>query len=89
MNELKPSKGEVKSSGLFSYSSQEPWLFRGTIKSNILFGEVYDEERYAQVIKVCALIQDFGHMREGDKTIVGEGGTTLSGGQCARISLAR
>ncbi|KAG0288899.1 hypothetical protein BGZ98_004071, partial [Dissophora globulifera] len=72
-----------------SYSAQSPWIFAGTIKSNILFGSPYNPERYSQVIKACELTRDLSLFPEADDTIIGEKGVTLSGGQRARVSLAR
>lgn len=74
---------------VLSYASQEPWLFTGTVRHNILFGQAYDSKRYHEVVQCCALATDFEQLPNGDKTIVGERGTSLSGGQRARISLAR
>lgn len=81
--------GSVKINGTFSYASQEPWLFTGTVRQNILFGMAMDKLRYRSVIKTCALERDFELLPHGDRTIVGERGASLSGGQKARISLAR
>jgi len=75
--------------GTVSYASQEPWLFTGSVQQNILFGQPMDRSRYRQVVKVCALEQDFRLLPHGDRTIVGERGVTASGGQRARINLAR
>ncbi|CAK9828619.1 ATP-binding cassette sub-family C member 4 [Anthophora retusa] len=72
-----------------SYASQEAWLFSGTVKDNILFGQPYDKDRYIAVIKACALTKDFQQLPYGDMSNVGEGGTSLSGGQKARVNLAR
>ncbi|KAL6424747.1 hypothetical protein ACFW04_010010 [Cataglyphis niger] len=72
-----------------SYASQEPWLFSGTVKDNILFGQSFDRVRYNEVANVCALIKDFQQLPQGDMTIVGERGVSLSGGQRARVNLAR
>ncbi|XP_050461230.1 ATP-binding cassette sub-family C member 4-like isoform X2 [Cataglyphis hispanica] len=72
-----------------SYASQEPWLFSGTVKDNILFGQPFDRVRYNEVTNVCALIKDFQQLPQGDMTIVGERGASLSGGQRARVNLAR
>ncbi|KAF8682680.1 P-loop containing nucleoside triphosphate hydrolase protein [Rhizoctonia solani] len=72
-----------------AYSPQEPWIQNATIRENILFGENYDEERYAKVISQCSLERDLELLESGDQTEVGERGMTLSGGQRARVSLAR
>ncbi|XP_036143536.1 multidrug resistance-associated protein 4-like isoform X2 [Monomorium pharaonis] len=72
-----------------SYASQEPWLFGGTVRDNILFGQPYDKARYTQVANVCALKKDFRQFPQGDMTMVGDRGVSLSGGQRARINLAR
>ncbi|KAF8310655.1 ATP-binding cassette transporter [Clavulina sp. PMI_390] len=75
--------------GGVSYCAQEPWILNETIKENILFGRAYDEERYRQVLYQCALERDLELFDAGDETEVGERGLTLSGGQKARVSLAR
>ena len=89
LGELPLESGSIKVNGNVSYASQEPWLFSGTVRQNILFGLPMDRERYKQVVKTCALERDFHLFADGDKTIVGERGVSLSGGQKARISLAR
>jgi hypothetical protein len=60
-----------------------------TIRDNIVFSYEYDEAFYNLVLDACALRQDLALMPQGDMTEVGEKGITLSGGQRARISLAR
>lgn len=89
LGELPIESGTIKVNGTVSYASQEPWLFTGTVRQNILFGQPMDRKRYKTVIKKCALERDFELLPYGDKTIVGERGQSLSGGQKARISLAR
>ncbi|KAI6146199.1 P-loop containing nucleoside triphosphate hydrolase protein [Pisolithus tinctorius] len=76
-------------SGAISYAAQTPWLQRGTVKQNILFGYPYDEQRYENVIESCALLPDLESWEEGDHTEVGDRGSNLSGGQKARVGLAR
>lgn len=89
LHELEIDKGELIVNGIVSYAAQEPWLFESTIRQNILFTEKYDEIRYKQVICACALEQDFKLLPYGDYTIIGERGISISGGQRARINLAR
>lgn len=89
LKELPVESGSIEVNGVVSYASQEPWLFSGTVRSNILFGLPMNKDRYRNVIKRCALERDFTLLPNGDKTIVGERGQSLSGGQKARISLAR
>uniref|UniRef100_A0A182P628 Uncharacterized protein n=1 Tax=Anopheles epiroticus TaxID=199890 RepID=A0A182P628_9DIPT len=72
-----------------AYASQEPWLFTGSVRQNVLFGEQLDQHRYRQVLKVCALQPDLAHLPSGDMTVIGERGVSMSGGQKARICLAR
>lgn len=87
--DVKQTEGSVTVSGNISYSSQEPWLFPGTIKQNITFTEWFDEKRYQDVIKSCALEVDFAVLPDGDKTRVIDKGLNLSRGQKTRINLAR
>ncbi|XP_061576917.1 cystic fibrosis transmembrane conductance regulator [Cololabis saira] len=89
LGELMPTEGKIRHSGRISYSPQTSWIMPGTIRDNILFGLTYDEYRYTSIIKACQLEEDFALLPEKDKTPLGEGGVTLSGGQRARICLAR
>ena len=75
--------------GRFVYAPQTPWVFSASLRENILFGEPYEECRYQTVVSVCSLIQDIAALPNGDITEIGERGTNLSGGQKARVGLAR
>lgn len=72
----------------FGYVSQNTWLQRGTIRSNIVWGQVFDESFYNTVIHACGLSDDLDKLG-GDQTFVGDKGMTLSGGQRMRVALAR
>ncbi|KAI2474335.1 ATP binding cassette (ABC) transporter subfamily C member, partial [Diabrotica virgifera virgifera] len=89
LGELKLSSGNIQMNGSVSYSGQEAWLFTSSLKNNILFGNDYDYNKYQQVVAACSLLPDFDQLRNGDLSCVGEQGVLLSGGQKARINLAR
>ncbi|XP_018575091.1 multidrug resistance-associated protein 4-like [Anoplophora glabripennis] len=89
LGELEVASGTIQINGTMSYASQEPWVFAATVRQNILFGAEYDKKRYHDVIRACDLEKDFKQFPNGDQTIVGDRGASLSGGQKARINLAR
>ncbi|NXR89260.1 MRP7 protein, partial [Hypocryptadius cinnamomeus] len=73
----------------FGLATQEPWIQFTTVRKNILFGREYDARLFEEVLEACALSEDLNILPAGDQTEVGENGVTLSGGQKARIALAR
>lgn len=75
--------------GQVAYCPQQPFLIHASIRDNILWGTPYDEVRYKTVVHCCALERDLEIWSNGENTIVGEEGTVCSGGQKARIALAR
>lgn len=89
LKEMPLKSGRVEAVGTISYAAQEPWLFLSSVRNNILFGNEYNKSRYKNVVEVCALQTDFDSLPHSDKTLVGERGVSLSGGQRARINLAR
>ncbi|CAM9867450.1 unnamed protein product, partial [Ectocarpus sp. 12 AP-2014] len=84
-------RGEPRVSvlGSLAYASQEPWIQSSTIRENILFGRAMDQKRYDAVIRDCALERDLSLLPSGDQTGIGDRGVNLSGGQKARVGLAR
>lgn len=82
-------KGFATIHGSVAYVSQVAWIMNGTVRDNVLFGHKYDPEFYEKTIKACALTIDLATLVDGDQTLVGEKGISLSGGQKARLSLAR
>ncbi|XP_019616414.1 PREDICTED: multidrug resistance-associated protein 4-like [Branchiostoma belcheri] len=89
LQEMPALSGQVTVRGKIGYASQQPWVFSGTVRQNILFGRPYDEHAYEKTIQICALVKDLKLLPHGDMTLVGDKGVTLSGGQKARINLAR
>ena len=81
--------GSIKCHTSVAYAPQQPWIMNASVKDNILFFLPYDSQRYEQVIRVCQLTQDLRDLPAGDMTEIGEKGVNLSGGQKARVSLAR
>ena len=75
--------------GTLSYASQNPWILNGTVRDNIIFYNTLDIERYKKVLEICQLISDLAQLPGGELTEISSNGQNISGGQKARISLAR
>lgn len=75
--------------GSIAYCTQNPWIMNASVKENILFGHELDENYYQRTIEACQLIPDLKILPDNDNTQVGEKGISLSGGQKARLALAR
>nr|CAD7455369.1 unnamed protein product [Timema tahoe] len=89
LGELPKASGSCVVNGKISYACQEPWVFGSTIRQNIVFGSTFNKTRYEEVLRVCALLPDLEQFPQRDLTLVGERGSSLSGGQKARVNLAR
>ena len=89
LNENAPDKTFYIFSNNISYACQDPWIMNGTIRDNIIFYNQFDSERYYQVVNACQLDKDFDNLKHGDLTEIGSTGNNISGGQRARIALAR
>ncbi|KAJ2559370.1 hypothetical protein EV175_000370 [Coemansia sp. RSA 1933] len=89
LGELELLSGTSCVTGSLAYVCEHPWIMNGTVRENILFGKPFEKQRYGEVIRACCLESDFKRMERGDQTLAGDKGTTLSGGQQARIALAR
>ncbi|KAF9890446.1 hypothetical protein FE257_005851 [Aspergillus nanangensis] len=84
------NKGQLKTTvSRMSYCSQQPWISNDTICHNVLGNKPFVKPWYDQVIQTCALADDIRSFAHGDHEIVGNSGMTLSGGQKARLGLAR
>jgi len=82
-------KSPISIHGSTSYCEQQPWIQNGKLRDNILFGNAYDKRRYVETMMACQLETDLTIMPAGDDTEIGEKGINLSGGQKARVALAR
>ncbi|KAG5115089.1 hypothetical protein JHK82_038358 [Glycine max] len=89
LGEMQLARGSVYSNESIAYVPQVPWILSGTVRDNILFGKSYDPERYTDTLQACALDVDVSMMVRGDMAYIGEKGVNLSGGQRARLALAR
>ena len=89
VREMSLISGEISCQGKTAWVGQQPWVFSGTIRDNILFGEVFDPHRYHTTLHACDLYKDLQRFPDADMTRVGERGIILSGGQRARVELAR
>lgn len=85
----KATSKNIKIGGTISYVSQNPWILNDTVRNNILFFKEMNEEKYKKVIEICELAQDIKLFKGGDMTEIGEKGVGLSGGQKARLAIAR
>ena len=88
-DELEVIDKPIKIRGSVGYVEQSSWIQNKTIMDNILFGLPYSEAKYKTTISACQLERDLEILPAGDQTEIGEKGINLSGGQKARISLAR
>jgi ATP-binding cassette subfamily C (CFTR/MRP) protein 1 len=89
LGDLWKIKGEVVLRGKTAYVSQSAWVMNASVRENIVFGHRWDPQFYDKTIKACALRDDFASLPDADQTEVGERGISLSGGQKARLTLAR
>ena len=89
LGELSISSGKISCIGKIALVSQTPWVYSGTVRENIVFGNQFDVQKYNKVIEVCDLEKDIASFTKRDLTEIGQRGVILSGGQRARVSLAR
>ncbi|KAF8107543.1 hypothetical protein N665_0119s0010 [Sinapis alba] len=89
LGEMQCVHGSILLNGSVAYVPQVPWILSGTVRENILFGKTFDSKRYLDTLSACALDVDISLMVGGDMAFIGDKGVNLSGGQRARLALAR
>lgn len=87
--EMRKVNGDAIVGGSKAYCPQNAWIQNATVEANITFGQELDEEKFKRVVEACSLRHDLEILPNGRYTQIGERGINLSGGQKARISLAR
>mmetsp|Transcript_36652 Transcript_36652/g.48120 ORF Transcript_36652/g.48120 Transcript_36652/m.48120 type:complete len:809 (+) Transcript_36652:302-2728(+) len=83
------AKSPISVHGSTSFCEQQAWIQNGKLRENVLFGTDFDKKKYVETIMACQLEPDLAIMPAGDATEIGEKGINLSGGQKARVALAR
>ena len=83
------SYNKVYVNGSIAYVCQTAFIQNNTLKNNILFFHPFNQERYNEVLRIAELLPDLEILKGGDMTEIGEKGINLSGGQKARVSIAR
>lgn len=89
LGRMRKTAGTLALKGNVAFASQQAWIFNGTLKENILFGNEMDNQKYKAVIHACGLKTDLELLAKGDETEIGDRGINLSGGQKQRVSVAR
>ena len=89
MIQINKDESRVIINGSISYVPQEAWIQNNTVRNNILFYLPFDSKRYYKILDICELNPDLDILIGGDMTEIGEKGINLSGGQRARINIAR
>ncbi|KAH9101478.1 hypothetical protein AeMF1_021801 [Aphanomyces euteiches] len=89
LGELHQIHGERHVHGRIAYVGQDAWIQHASVRGNILFSEPLDPIHYDHVVSACQLKPDLALLPHGDATEIGERGINLSGGQKARVSIAR
>lgn len=87
LGEIDCDSGEIIVNGSLSYVGLNPWIFSGCIRDNIIFTEVFNSERYSQVLKICALDKEIETLPTGDDTFIDS--ACISDSFKVKLNLAR
>ncbi|KAM5532134.1 hypothetical protein V8D89_014227 [Ganoderma adspersum] len=89
IGEMRKTRGQCTFSSTAAYVPQTAWIMNASLRQNIVFGQPEDDARFDEIVKACCLEPDIEMLPHGEQTEIGEKGINLSGGQKARVSLAR
>ncbi|KAI0795051.1 multidrug resistance-associated ABC transporter [Abortiporus biennis] len=89
IGEIRRTRGTIAVSSNVAYVPQVPWIMNASLRDNIIFGRNDNDERFREIVQSCCLTHDIERLPHGEQTEIGEKGINLSGGQKARVSLAR
>ncbi|KAI8903608.1 P-loop containing nucleoside triphosphate hydrolase protein [Gorgonomyces haynaldii] len=89
IGEMPLQSGKLHRYGTLAYCSQQPWILTETIQGNIVFNNTLEEDRLSTILNAVGLDNDLKMFPAGRMTEIGEKGVNLSGGQKARVALAR
>lgn len=87
--DMRRTSGGVTMGATRAFCPQYAWIQNTTVRENILFGKEYNRKWYDEVVDACALRADLDMLPHNDQTEIGERGITVSGGQKARLNIAR
>ncbi|KAG5471343.1 hypothetical protein LSCM1_01424 [Leishmania martiniquensis] len=86
---LTVGRGRVACSRSVAYVPQQPWIMNATLRDNVVFFGTPDAAAFERAVRSSQLAADLAMLADGAETEIGEKGINLSGGQKARVSLAR
>jgi ABC-type multidrug transport system fused ATPase/permease subunit len=89
IGQFEVTSGRAYAEKSIAYVPQQPWIMNSTVEENITFFSDLNQELLQQAIQTCQLEADLATLASGLQTEIGEKGVNLSGGQRARVSLAR
>ncbi|KAJ0342874.1 hypothetical protein COL922a_000698 [Colletotrichum nupharicola] len=90
LGELSSFQGTIRTnfSGA-TYCGQSAWIPNATVRDIVIGHGVFEDAWYKRVIAACALEQDIASWPNGDRTVAGTKGISMSGGQKHRLAIAR
>jgi len=87
--EIECVEGSTIISSKIAYVPQQSFILNASLRDNVLFMKPMNTDRYNEALRVSCLDRDINILPAGDMTLIGEKGINLSGGQKARVNLAR